>query len=140
MIGRDEFFRRLVRPVARASQAAAARQCRHDALTGWMQWTARNFDAGRESHAWVVWCVAALAPAVLTFGVFFALDQVHSLLGLAFDVAGALPDARLSPVQPLLHRHPQGLDHGDEVEARRLLSEWRHLDASELPASSCCAT
>jgi adenosylcobinamide-phosphate synthase len=29
----------------------------------------------------------------------------------------------------------KALDHGDEVEARRLLSEWRHLDASELPAS-----
>ncbi|MEP7297619.1 MAG: regulatory signaling modulator protein AmpE, partial [Burkholderiales bacterium] len=25
------------------------------------------------------------------------------------------------------------LDRGDEAEARRLLSEWRHLDASELP-------
>ena len=29
----------------------------------------------------------------------------------------------------------KALDHGDEIEARRLLSEWRHLDASELPAS-----
>jgi adenosylcobinamide-phosphate synthase len=25
------------------------------------------------------------------------------------------------------------LDRGDENEARRLLAEWRHLDASELP-------
>ena len=36
----------------------------HDALTGWMRWTARNFDAGKESHAWVVWCVTALVPAL----------------------------------------------------------------------------
>jgi adenosylcobinamide-phosphate synthase len=27
------------------------------------------------------------------------------------------------------------LDRGDEIEARRLLAEWRHLDASDLPAS-----
>ena len=45
----------------------------HDALTGWMRWTARNFDAGRDSHAWVVWCVTALAPALLTWAVFFGL-------------------------------------------------------------------
>jgi adenosylcobinamide-phosphate synthase len=25
------------------------------------------------------------------------------------------------------------LDRGDEIEARSLLAEWRHLDASELP-------
>ena len=77
----------------------------HDALTGWMRWTARNFDAGRDSHAWVVWCVTALAPALLAWAVFIALDRVNGLLGLAFDVARAVPDARLSPVQPLLHRH-----------------------------------
>ena len=34
----------------------------HEALTAWMRWTGRNFDAGRESHAWVVWSVAVLVP------------------------------------------------------------------------------
>ncbi len=113
----------------------------HDALTGWMQWTARNFDAGRESHAWVVWCVAALAPALLTWGVFFALDQVHSLLGLAFDVAVLYLTLGFRQFSHYFTDIRKALDHGDEVEARRLLSEWRHLDASELPASrDCCAT
>ena len=28
------------------------------------------------------------------------------------------------------------LERGDELEARRLLSEWRHLDASELPRTA----
>ena len=33
------------------------------------------------------------------------------------------------------------LERGDEAEARRLLAEWRHLDASELPRTEiCCAT
>jgi len=107
----------------------------HEALTGWMQWTARNFDAGRESHAWVVWCVAALAPALLTWGVFFALEQANSLLGLAFDVAVLYLTLGFRQFSHYFTDIRKALDHGDEVEARRLLSEWRHLDASELPAS-----
>ena len=35
----------------------------HDSLTGWMRWTGRNFDAGRERHAWVVWSITTLLPA-----------------------------------------------------------------------------
>src|SRR5678815_5279439 len=107
----------------------------HEALTGWMQWTARNFDAGRESHAWVVWCVTALAPALLTWGVFFALEQVSSLLGLAFDVAVLYLTLGFRQFSHYFTDIRKALDHGDEVEARRLLAEWRHLDASELPAA-----
>ena len=32
----------------------------HDSLTGWMRWTGRNFDAGRDHHAWVVWIITAI--------------------------------------------------------------------------------
>src|SRR5664279_4980673 len=59
----------------------------HDALTGWMRWTARNFDAGRESHAWVVWCVAVLAPALLVGAMFVWAERLQDVLGLVFDVA-----------------------------------------------------
>ena len=107
----------------------------HDALAGWMQWTARNFDAGRESHAWVVWCVTALAPALLAWGVFFALEQVSSLLGLAFDVAVLYLTLGFRQFSHYFTDIRKALDRGDEVEARRLLAEWRHLDASELPAA-----
>ena len=107
----------------------------HDALTGWMRWTARNLDAGRESHAWVVWCVTALGPALLTWAVFFGLDQVSSLLGLAFDVGVLYLTLGFRQFSHYFTDIRNALDHGDEVEARRLLSEWRHLDASELPAS-----
>ena len=40
----------------------------HDLLTSWMRWTGRNFDAGRDHHAWVVWGVTVLAPSLLAFG------------------------------------------------------------------------
>src|SRR5580765_6481839 len=41
----------------------------HDSLTGWMRWTGRNFDAGRDHHAWVVWSITALVPALIAWGV-----------------------------------------------------------------------
>ncbi len=107
----------------------------HDALTGWMRWTARNFDAGRESHAWVVWCVTALAPALLTWALFYSLDRLSSLAGLAFDVGVLYLTLGFRQFSHYFTDIRDALDHGDEPEARRLLSEWRHLDASELPAS-----
>jgi len=107
----------------------------HDALTGWMRWTARNFDAGRESHAWVVWCVTALAPALLAWAVFAALNRVSGLLGLAFDVAVLYLTLGFRQFSHYFTDIRAALDRGDEIEARRLLSEWRHLDASELPRS-----
>ena len=36
----------------------------HDALTSWMRWTGRNFDAGREHHAWVVWAITCIVPSL----------------------------------------------------------------------------
>jgi adenosylcobinamide-phosphate synthase len=107
----------------------------HDALTGWMRWTARNFDAGRTRHAWVVWCVTALAPALLAWAVFAAFDRVSSLLGLAFDVAVLYLTLGFRQFSHYFTDIRAALDRGDELEARRLLSEWRHLDASELPRS-----
>ena len=107
----------------------------HDALTGWMRWTARNFDAGRNSHAWVVWCVTALAPALLAWAVFVALDRVNGLLGLAFDVAVLYLTLGFRQFSHYFTDIRAALDRGDETLARRLLSEWRHLDASELPRS-----
>jgi adenosylcobinamide-phosphate synthase len=107
----------------------------HDALTGWMRWTARNFDAGRESHAWVVWCVTVLAPALLAWALFAGLDRINSMLGLAFDVGVLYLTLGFRQFSHYFTDIRDALDHGDETEARRLLSEWRHLDASELPAS-----
>ena len=38
----------------------------HDALTGWMRWTGAQLRRRHaSSHAWVVWCVTVLVPALL---------------------------------------------------------------------------
>ena len=53
----------------------------HDALTGWMRWTGRNFDAGRDHHAWVVWGVTVLVPALLACAIHVARDVGAELAG-----------------------------------------------------------
>ncbi len=107
----------------------------HDALTGWASWTARNFDAGRDTHAWVVWTVTVVVPAVAVFAVFFALQHVHALLGLALDVAVLYLTLGFRQFSHYFTDIREALERGDDLEARRLLAEWRHLDASELPSS-----
>ena len=107
----------------------------HDALTGWMNWTARNFDAGRDGHAWVVWGVTALAPAVLAAAVYIALAQASALVGLAFDVGVLYLTLGFRQFSHYFTDIRDALERNDELQARALLSEWRHLDASELPAS-----
>ncbi len=55
------------------------------------------------------------------------------LLALAFDVALLYLTLGFRQFSHYYTDIREALDRGDENEARRLLAEWRHLDASELP-------
>jgi len=105
----------------------------HDALTGWMRWTGRNFDAGRDHHAWVVWGVTVLLPAVLVFAAYAAIARVSLAAALVWNVAVLYVTLGFRQFSHYFTDIRAALERGDETEARRLLSEWRHLDASELP-------
>lgn len=105
----------------------------HDSLTGWMRWTGRNFDAGRDQHAWVVWGITALFPALVAWGVHAGIAHFNVLLALVWNVAVLYLTLGFRQFSHYFTDIRDALDRGDEAEARRLLSEWRHLDASELP-------
>jgi adenosylcobinamide-phosphate synthase len=105
----------------------------HDTLTGWMRWTGRNFDAGREHHAWVVWGVTVLLPAVLVFAIYAAIARVSLVAGLVWNIAVLYLTLGFRQFSHYYTDIRAALERGDEVEARRLLTQWRHLDASELP-------
>jgi len=105
----------------------------HDALTGWIAGVTRNFDAGKEHHAWIVWSITVLVPTVACVAVYLALVQFR--LGLAFDVAVLYLTLGFRQFSHYFTDIRAALERGDEIEARRLLAEWRHLDASELPPS-----
>ena len=105
----------------------------HDALTPWMRWTGRNFDAGRDHHAWVVWLITALLPALAAWGVHAAIGRFSLLLALGWDVAVLYLTLGFRQFSHYFTDIRDALDRGDEAEARRLLAQWRHLDASEMP-------
>ncbi len=105
----------------------------HAALTSWLRWAGRNFDAGRDRHAWVVWAVTVLGPMLLIWAVHAALAHFSVLLGLAWNVVVLYLTLGFRQFSHYFTDIRDALDREDEAEARRLLTEWRHLDVSELP-------
>ena len=105
----------------------------HHGLMAWVRWTGRNFDAGKEHHAWVVWGVSVLAPGVLITSVYLALHHWSLVLALLFDVGVLYLSLGFRQFSHYYTDIRDALERGDELEARRLLAQWRHLDASELP-------
>jgi adenosylcobinamide-phosphate synthase len=105
----------------------------HDGVVSWVGWTGRNFDAGREHHATVVWCITVLAPAVLAAGLHHLIAHHSLTAALAFNVFILYLTLGFRQFSHYFTDIRDALERGDEIEARRLLAEWRHLDASELP-------
>jgi adenosylcobinamide-phosphate synthase len=105
----------------------------HDTLVSWVGWVGRNFDAGRERHAIVVWCITVLLPALAAAGSHIALARYSLLAALAFDVLVLYLSLGFRQFSHYFTDIRDALARGDEDQARRLLGQWRHLDASELP-------
>lgn len=105
----------------------------HETLAAWVRWTGRNFDAGRPHHTWVVWCVSVGTPVAVVALLYLLAAHFSLLLALAFDVALLYLTLGFRQFSHYYTDIREALDRGDENEARRLLAEWRHLDASELP-------
>jgi adenosylcobinamide-phosphate synthase len=105
----------------------------HEALTGWMHWTGRNLDAGRDHHAWVVWGVTLLVPALGAFGLYWFALQLSPAAVLLWNVAVLYLTMGFRQFSHYFTDIRDAIERGDESEARSLLAEWRHLDASELP-------
>ncbi len=107
----------------------------HEVLLAWMRWTGRNFNAGRERHAWVVWCMAVLAPALAAWGVHLALARVGGVPALAWNVLVLYLTLGFRQFSHYFTDIRDALERGDELQAGRRLAEWRRLDASDLPRS-----
>ena len=105
----------------------------HDTLVAWVRWTGRNFDAGRAHHTWVVWCVSVLVPSLLAFALHWIIARYSLLLALLLDVGLLYLTLGFRQFSHYFTDIRDALERGDENEARRLLGEWRHLDASEMP-------
>jgi adenosylcobinamide-phosphate synthase len=105
----------------------------HETLMSWVRWTGRNFDAGQPHHTGVVWCVSVGVPSLLAAGLYLLISHYSLLLALAFDVGALYLTLGFRQFSHYFTDIRDALERGDENEARRLLAEWRHLDAGELP-------
>lgn len=117
-----------LRPLSRANWV-------HDRLISWVGWTGRNFDAGGEHHAWVVWAISVLAPTSAVALVYFWFNTRQPLAGLAIDVAVLYLTLGFRQFSHFFTDIRKSLEEGDETQARQQLAQWCHLDASELPRS-----
>jgi adenosylcobinamide-phosphate synthase len=105
----------------------------YDGVISWVGWTGRNFDAGRDHHATVVWCITVLLPALLAAVIYAVIVHYSLALALAFNVFILYLTLGFRQFSHYFTDIQDALERGDEVAARQLLAEWRHLDASELP-------
>ena len=105
----------------------------HETAVSWVGWTGRNFDAGENHHTRIVWSVSVLGPAVLCGLAYLLVSRYSLLLALALDVGLLYLTFGFRQFSHYFTDIRDALERGDEPEARRLLAEWRHLDASELP-------
>ncbi len=105
----------------------------HEALMTWMRWTGRNFNAGGERHAWVVWSMAVLAPTLAAWAVHEGLAHVGVVLALAWNVLVLYLTLGFRQFSHYFTGIRDALERGDEAEAVQRLAEWRRFDAAGLP-------
>ena len=107
----------------------------HHGVIAWVRWTGRNFDAGREHHAMVVWAITVLGPALATGLVYLAVRHFTVLLALALDVLVLYLTLGFRQFSHYFTDIRNALDAGDEPQARALLAQWQQVQVSDLPRS-----
>jgi adenosylcobinamide-phosphate synthase len=105
----------------------------HRAMRRWSRWAQRNLDAGGPVHAWLVWVVTVVLPALAAAAVHFALSSTSLLLALAFDVAVLYLTLGFRQFSHFFTDIREALERGHETRARELLAQWRDLQTSDLP-------
>jgi len=105
----------------------------HHALAAWVRWAGRNFDAGADVHARVVWAITVLAPSALVAVSYHFINRYSTVLALVFDVAVLYLTLGFRQFSHHFTAIRDALEAGQENRARELLAHWQNLDASELP-------
>jgi adenosylcobinamide-phosphate synthase len=105
----------------------------HHGLTGWVRWAGRNFDAGEDMHARVVWAITVVAPAALVAALYVLTNTYSTVLALALDVGVLYLTLGFRQFSHHFTDIRDALEAGREDRARELLAHWQNLDASTLP-------
>ncbi len=105
----------------------------HHGLTGWVRWVGRNFDAGADVHARVVWCVTVLVPTAFLAVVYAFVNRYSTVLAMVLDVSVLYMTLGFRQFSHHFTDIRDALEAGREERARELLAQWQNLDASALP-------
>ncbi|MEO6626307.1 MAG: CobD/CbiB family protein [Burkholderiaceae bacterium] len=106
----------------------------HALLHSWASWTARSFDAGRQRHATLAWCVAVPLPALAVFAVQWLLWWFTGWpLVIIWNVAVLYITLGFRQFSHHFTGIRDALEQGDEDRARILLAQWRQTEATALP-------
>lgn len=115
------------RPLARGNAV-------HAGMRSWLRRAVRKLDAGEPAHGWLAWGVAVGVPSLIALAVYWvAMIKVGWPLAMAWNVLVLYATLGFRQFSHHFTDIRKALEAGDEQEARRLLAEWRQIDASELP-------
>ncbi|MGQ0709357.1 MAG: cobalamin biosynthesis protein [Rhodoferax sp.] len=106
----------------------------HGAAREWLRWVGRNFDTGVRPHATLAWGLSAIAPAIVSTAVYWALLWgLGWLAAVLWSVAVLYATLGFRQFSHHFTLVRDALEAGDEEQARAELAQWMRIDASELP-------
>lgn len=105
----------------------------HAGMRGWLRWVVRQFDAGEHSRGWLPWGVAVVLPALVAAAVHWLLLSLPHVGGVLAALWCVLVLYAALGFRQFSHHFTDIRDAllaGDDEQARKLLSDWRQVDAS----------
>jgi adenosylcobinamide-phosphate synthase len=109
----------------------------HDSARRYARWAGRSFDAGKGSHAWIVWSVVVLVPALafmlLDWALVWGLGWPGLMLTFVLHIAVLYATLGFRHFSHHVTAIRDALDVGDEETARRVLAQWKQVETADLP-------
>ena len=106
----------------------------HVGVRAWASYCAHALDAGQPRHGWLVFVCVAVMPAAVTLLIHW---WVVSYVGVVGAVVWSVVVLYLTLGFRQFSHHftsiRDALDAADEGAARKLLAQWRHVNADQLP-------
>lgn len=116
-------------------QPLSARKLPFDALTSYVNFFQNQLNAGERRHGRIAWSLAVLVLVAGIGALYYLLDYVHPLLGLAFCVLVLYLTMGFRLFSHYFTDIHHALRADDLLRARTLLSDWRGIPSHELDSS-----
>lgn len=127
------FFSLLLALLFEQARPLGQRHPMDGALKKWAHWVSSHFDAAKPRFAWIAWSGLVLVPVLLSVVIHWALWLTLGWpSAMLFQVVVLYLTLGFRQFSHHFTAIRDALAEGDEALARELLSEWKHVDASDL--------